>query len=213
MSTLILSGGGLGLRADAWPEALVWLAEREGPLLIASPASPDERQAQRLQQLLATAGRRAERSVELPVEPIAGSTVFLCGGDATELLRRPSRVASIRALLAADRVTVVADSASAMALGRRAASCTCSGHRIRVADGIGALGDWSVLAHADGEEDERLVALADPSLWGGGPRLALPTGAAVEVQPPDAVGAGEPTGLRFRPLPWSRRAPSSIAVR
>ena len=116
MSTLILSGGGLGLRADAWPEALAWLADREGPLLIASPASPDERQAQRLQQLLATAGRRAERSAELPAEPIAGSTVFLCGGDATELLRRPSRVASIRALLAADRVTVVADSASAMAL-------------------------------------------------------------------------------------------------
>ena len=54
MATLYLSGGGLGRSAHAWPEALHWLAAQPGPLLLASIASDDDRQARTLQQLLAT---------------------------------------------------------------------------------------------------------------------------------------------------------------
>jgi hypothetical protein len=104
----------------------------------------------------------------------------------------------------APNLTIVADSASAMALGRRAASCTCGGHAIRVTDGIGALGAWSVLAHAIGGNDERLTALADESLPNGGPRLALPVGAAVEVLGLGTRTSGEPGGLDFKSAPWSQ---------
>jgi hypothetical protein len=101
-------------------------------------------------------------------------------------------------------LTIIADSASAMALGRRAASCTCGGHAIRVIDGIGALGAWSILAHATGGNDERLADLADAALPNGGPRLALPTGAAVEVLGLGSRTSGEPGGLEFRSAPWSQ---------
>ncbi len=204
MATLYLSGGGLGRSAQAWPEALDWLAARPGPILLASLASDDDRQAQTLRALLAAAGGEAHLTEELPVEVTAPTTLFLCGGDATRLLEQPSRVAGLRRALAAPQLTIVADSASAMALGRRAASCTCGGHPIRVTDGIGALGAWSVLAHASGGSDERLVALADPTLPNGGPRLALPTGAAVEVLGFDAHRAGEPGAIDFRSTSWSR---------
>ena len=91
-----------------------------------------------------------------------------------------------------------------MALGRRAASCTCGGHPIRVTDGIGALGAWSILAHANGGNDERLADLADAALPNGGPRLALPTGAAVKVLGLGSRTSGEPGGLDFRSAPWSQ---------
>ena len=48
MATLYLSGGGLGRSAHAWPEALRWLAAQPGPLLLASIASDDDRQARTL---------------------------------------------------------------------------------------------------------------------------------------------------------------------
>ena len=143
-ATLYLSGGGLGARADAWPEALQWLAARSGDVALASLASHDTTQARSLQALLATRGKRAE------------------------VLRRwlddPAKY-------------IVADSASAMALGARAASCTCGGHAIRVIDGLDLLGGLSVLAHATGGDDPRLAAL------GNGRLLALPTRAAVEWRP------------------------------
>jgi hypothetical protein len=132
------------------------------------------------------------------------TTLFLCGGDATRLLDQPERVRELSAALALPDLTIVADSASAMALGRRAASCTCGGHAIRVIDGIGALGAWSILAHASGGGDERLAALADEALPNGGPRLALPVGAAVEVIGLGSRTSGEPGGLDFRSAPWSQ---------
>jgi hypothetical protein len=94
-------------------------------------------------------------------------------------------------------LTVVADSASAMALGRRAASCTCGGHPIRTVAGLGALGEWSILAHADGPHDSRIAALHDPETPGGGAQLALRTGEAVEV-------VGLPDTVRFERVSWSR---------
>ena len=59
-ATLYLSGGGLGARADAWPEALDWLAARVGGVAFASLASNDTTQARTLQALLAARGERAE---------------------------------------------------------------------------------------------------------------------------------------------------------
>jgi len=204
MATLYLSGGGLGRSAHAWPEALQWLAAQPGPLLLASIASDDDRQARTLQQLLATVGREATLINNLPQVITESTTLFLCGGDATRLLDQPERVRELTAALTLSDLTIVADSASAMALGRRAASCTCGGHAIRVIDGIGALGAWSVLAHASGGSDERLAALADAALPNGGPRLALPTGAAVEVIGLGSRMSGEPGGLDFRSAPWSQ---------
>ena len=77
-----------------------------------------------------------------------------------------------------------------MALGTRAASCTCGGHAIRVVDGLDLLGGLSVLAHAAGGDDPRLAAL------GAGPLLALPVRAAVEWRPHGDLPA----------LSWSRAA-------
>ncbi|MEI6156024.1 MAG: hypothetical protein WCP88_02340 [bacterium] len=204
MATLYLSGGGLGRSAHAWPEALRWLAAQPGPLLLASIASDDDRQARTLQQLLAAVGREATLITHLPQEAAEPTTLFLCGGDATGLLDQPERVRELTNALTLPNLTIVADSASAMALGRRAASCTCGGHPIRVIDGIGALGAWSVLAHASGGNDERLTDLADAALPNGGPRLALPTGAAVEVLGLGSRTSGEPGGLDFRSAPWSQ---------
>jgi hypothetical protein len=204
MATLYLSGGGLGRSAHAWPEALRWLAAQPGPLLLASIASDDDRQARTLQQLLAAVGREATLVGHLPKELTEPTTLFLCGGDATRLLDQVERVRELRSALTLQNLTIVADSASAMALGRRAASCTCGGHPIRVTDGIGALGAWSVLAHATGGNDERLADLADAALPNGGPRLALPTGAAVEVLGLGTRMSGEPGGLDFRSAPWSQ---------
>jgi hypothetical protein len=204
MATLYLSGGGLGRSAHAWPEALRWLAAQPGPLLLASIASDDDRQARTLQLLLANVGREATLVGHLPKELTEPTTLFLCGGDATRLLDQVERVRELRSALTLQNLTIVADSASAMALGRRAASCTCGGHPIRVTDGIGALGAWSVLAHATGGNDERLADLADAALPNGGPRLALPTGAAVEVLGLGTRMSGEPGGLDFRSAPWSQ---------
>jgi len=204
MATLYLSGGGLGRSAHAWPEALRWLAAQPGPLLLASIASDDDRQARTLQLLLTNVGREATLVGHLPKELTEPTTLFLCGGDATRLLDQVERVRELRSALTLQNLTIVADSASAMALGRRAASCTCGGHPIRVTDGIGALGAWSVLAHATGGNDERLVDLADAALPNGGPRLALPTGAAVEVLGLGSRMSGEPGGLDFRSAPWSQ---------
>lgn len=204
MATLYLSGGGLGRSAHAWPEALEWLAAQPGPLLIASIASDDDRQARTLQQLLAEVGREAILVEHLPQSVTGPTTLFLCGGDATRLLDQPDRVGELSAALTVPNLTIVADSASAMALGRRAASCTCGGHPIRVTDGIGALGAWSILAHAVGANDDRLSALADDALPYGGPRLALPTGAAVEVLGLGSRSSGEPGGLDFVSAPWSQ---------
>jgi aryl carrier-like protein len=203
MATLYLSGGGLGRSAHAWPEALRWLAAQPGPLLLASIASDDDRQARTLQLLLANVGREATLVGHLPKELTEPTTLFLCGGDATRLLDQVERVRELRSALTLQNLTIVADSASAMALGRRAASCTCGGHPIRVTDGIGALGAWSVLAHATGGNDERLADLADAALPNGGPRLALPTGAAVEVLGLGTRMSGEPGGLDCRSAPWS----------
>ena len=204
MATLYLSGGGLGRSAHAWPEALRWLAAQPGPLLLASIASDDDRQARTLQLLLANVGREATLVGHLPKELTEPTTLFLCGGDATRLLDQVERVRELRSALTLQNLTIFADSASAMALGRRAASCTCGGHPIRVTDGIGALGAWSVLAHAMGGNDERLTALADEALPNGGPRLALPVGAAVEVLGLGSRTSGEPGGLDFRSAPWSQ---------
>ena len=204
MATLYLSGGGLGRSAHAWPEALRWLAAQPGPLLLASIASDDDRQARTLQLLLTNVGREATLVGHLPKELTEPTTLFLCGGDATRLLDQVERVRELRSALTLQNLTIVADSASAMALGRRAASCTCGGHPIRVTDGIGALGAWSVLAHATGGNDERLADLADAALPNGGPRLALPTGAAVEVLGLGSRMSGEPGGLDFRSAPWSQ---------
>jgi hypothetical protein len=204
MATLYLSGGGLGRSAHAWPEALRWLAAQPGPLLLASIASDDDRQARTLQLLLANVGREATLVGHLPKELTEPTTLFLCGGDATRLLDQVERVRELRSALTLQNLTIVADSASAMALGRRAASCTCGGHPIRVIDGIGALGAWSVLAHAFGGNDERLAALADNELPNGGPRLALPDGAAVEVLGLGSRESGEPGGLDFRSATWSQ---------
>ena len=204
MATLYLSGGGLGRSAHAWPEALRWLAAQPGPLLLASIASDDDRQARTLQLLLANVGREATLVGHLPKELTEPTTLFLCGGDATRLLDQVERVRELRSALTLQNLTIVADSASAMALGRRAASCTCGGHPIRVTDGIGALGAWSVLAHATGGNDERLADLADAALPNGGPRLALPTGSAVEVLGLGSRMSGEPGGLDFRSAPWSQ---------
>jgi hypothetical protein len=204
MATLYLSGGGLGRSAHAWPEALRWLAAQPGPLLLASIASDDDRQARTLQLLLANVGREATLVGHLPKELTEPTTLFLCGGDATRLLDQVERVRELRSALTLQNLTIIADSASAMALGRRAASCTCGGHPIRVIDGIGALGAWSILAHATGGNDERLADLADDALPNGGPRLALPTGAAVEVLGLGTRMSGEPGGLDFRSAPWSQ---------
>jgi len=204
MATLYLSGGGLGRSAHAWPEALQWLAAQPGTLLLASIASDDDRQARTLQQLLANVGREATLISHLPQDSAEPTTLFLCGGDATRLLGQPERVRELRSALTAPNLTIVADSASAMALGRRAASCTCGGHAIRVTSGIGALGSWSVLAHAIGGNDERLADLADAALPNGGPRLALPVGAAVEVLGLGSRTSGEPGGLDFRSTSWSQ---------
>ena len=204
MATLYLSGGGLGRSAHAWPEALRWLAAQPGPLLLASIASDDDRQARSLQQLLAAVGREATLISHLLQESTEPTTLFLSGGDATRLLDQPERVRELTNALTLQNLTIIADSASAMALGRRAASCTCGGHPIRVTDGIGALGAWSVLAHATGGNDERLADLADAALPNGGPRLALPTGAAVEVLGLGSRMSGEPGGLDFRSAPWSQ---------
>jgi aryl carrier-like protein len=204
MANLYLSGGGLGRSAHAWPEALRWLAAQPGPLLLASIASDDDRQARTLQLLLANVGREATLVGHLPKELTEPTTLFLCGGDATRLLDQVERVRELRSALTLQNLTIIADSASAMALGRRAASCTCGGHPIRVIDGIGALGAWSILAHATGGNDERLADLADAALPNGGPRLALPTGAAVEVLGLGTRMSGEPGGLDFRSAPWSQ---------
>jgi hypothetical protein len=85
-----------------------------------------------------------------------------------------------------------------MALGRRAASCTCGGHAIRTVTGLAVLGTWSILAHADGPDDARIAALRDPDVAGGGEQLALLTGEAVEV-------LGLPGAVRFERLDWSAR--------
>ncbi len=196
MARLILSGGGLGPRADAWPEALDWLATAEAPVQLASLASHDERQARTLLGLLAARGCAAQLFIGDEDDPTSG-TIFLCGGDATLLASDSQRAARLRRWIQQPGLTVVADSASAMALGRRAASCTCGGHPIRTVGGLGALGAWSILAHADGPNDARLAALRDPELSDGGAQLALRTGEAVEV-------LGLPDEVRFQKLSWSR---------
>lgn len=196
MARLFLSGGGLGLRADAWPEALDWLATAPAPLHLASLASHDLRQAQTLATLLGQRGRVVEILSPGSSDPSHG-TVFLCGGDATLLAGDRSRSTQLLRWIERPSMTVVADSASAMALGRRAASCTCGGHPIRTVAGLGALGEWSILAHADGPHDARMAALHDPETPGGGAQLALRTGEAVEV-------VGLPDAVRFERVSWSR---------
>ena len=197
MGRLILSGGGFGVRVSAWPEALDWLAASPAPISIASLASNDERQARTLVRLLAERGCEATLFSSGDSD-LTNGTVFLCGGDATLLASNSKRAALLRRWIAEPNLTVIADSASAMALGRRAASCTCGGHAIRTVVGIGALGVWSILAHADGPDDARIAALRDPELAGGGEQLALQTGEAVEV-------LGLPDAVRFERLDWSAR--------
>jgi hypothetical protein len=194
-ATLYLSGGGLGARADAWPEALDWLAARAGGVAFASLASNDTTQARVLQALLAARGERAEVLSADADGPESAATIFLCGGDATLLAGDRDRAEKVRRWLDDPSKCLVADSASAMALGARAASCTCGGHPIRVVDGLDLLGGLSVLAHATGGDDPRLTAL------GNGPLLGLPTGAAVEWRPD-----GD-----FPRLPWSRA--TAVTVR
>jgi hypothetical protein len=194
-ATLYLSGGGLGARADAWPEALDWLAARAGGVAFASLASNDTTQARVLQALLAARGERAEVLSADADGPESAATIFLCGGDATLLAGDRDRAEKVRRWLDDPSKCLVADSASAMALGARAASCTCDGHPIRVVDGLDLLGGLSVLAHATGGDDPRLTAL------GNGPLLGLPTGAAVEWRPD-----GD-----FPRLPWSRA--TAVTVR
>ena len=197
MGRLILSGGGFGVRVSAWPEALDWLAASPAPISIASLASHDERQADALVRLLAERGCEATLFSARDSD-LTNGTIFLCGGDATLLASDSARAALLRRWIAEPSLTVIADSASAMALGRRAASCTCGGHAIRTVAGIGALGAWSILAHADGPDDARIAALRDPEVAGGGEQLALQTGQAVEV-------LGLPDAVRFERLDWSAR--------
>jgi hypothetical protein len=194
---LILSGGGFGVRVSAWPEALGWLAAAPAPISIASLASHDERQADALVRLLAERGCEATLFSSGDSDQTNG-TIFLCGGDATLLASDSARAALLRRWIAEPGLTVIADSASAMALGRRAASCTCGGHAIRTVAGLAALGPWSILAHADGPDDVRIAALRDPDVAGGGEQLALQTGEAVEV-------FGLPDAVRFERLDWSAR--------
>jgi len=194
---LILSGGGFGVRVSAWPEALDWLAAAPAPVRLASLASHDEHQAHTLIKLLAERGCDAQHFSMGDDHPTNG-TVFLCGGDATLLASDSARAALLRRWIAEPGLTVIADSASAMALGRRAASCTCGGHAIRTVAGLGALGAWSILAHADGPDDARIAALRDPDVAGGGEQLALQTGEAVEV-------LGLPDAVHFERLDWSAR--------
>ena len=197
MGRLILSGGGFGVRVSAWPEALDWLAASPAPISIASLASNDEHQAHTLVRLLADRGCDAQLFLSGGSDLTSG-TVFLCGGDATLLASDSARAALLRRWIAEPNLTVIADSASAMALGRRAASCTCGGHAIRTVAGLAALGTWSILAHADGPDDARIAALRDPDVAGGGEQLALQTGEAVEV-------LGLPDAVRFERLDWSAR--------
>lgn len=197
MGRLILSGGGFGVRLSAWPAALDWLAASPAPIRIASLASHDEHQASQLKLLLAARGSEAELN-SAAVSDLTAGTVFLCGGDATLLVADSHRAALLRRWIAEPRLTVIADSASAMALGRRAASCTCAGHAIRTVAGLAELGAWSVLAHADGPHDARLAALRDPEITGGGEQLALQSGEAVEV-------LGLPDAVRFERMDWSVR--------
>lgn len=197
MARLILSGGGLGIRADAWPEALDWLAGAPAPLSLASLASRDARQATTLAALLGARGVNVQLLKPGASDPTQG-TIFLCGGDATLLATDAQRAAQLRRWIAHPDLTVIADSASAMALGRLAASCTCGGHPIRTVVGLGLLGEWSVLAHAEGPDDPRLVALQEPGWPGGGRQLPLRTGEAVEV-------LGDATVPRFERVSWSRR--------
>ena len=197
MGRLILSGGGFGVRVSAWPEALDWLAASPAPISIASLASQDELQAHTLVTLLAKRGCEATLFSMGDTSPSNG-TIFLCGGDATLLASDSTRAALLRRWIAEPGLTVIADSASAMALGRRAASCTCGGHAIRTVAGLAALGAWSILAHADGPDDVRIAALHDLEVAGGGEQLALQTGEAVEV-------LGLPDGVRFERLDWSAR--------
>jgi hypothetical protein len=194
---LILSGGGFGVRVNAWSEALGWLAAAPAPIIIASLASHDEHQADALMRLLAERGCEATLFSSGDRRPTNG-TIFLCGGDATLLASDSARAALLRRWIAEPGLTVIADSASAMALGRRAASCTCGGHAIRTVAGLAALGAWSILAHADGPDDARIAALHDPEVAGGGEQLALQTGEAVEV-------LGLPDAVRFERLDWSAR--------
>ena len=197
MGRLILSGGGFGVRVNAWPEALGWLATSPAPIIIASLASHDEHQAEALVRLLAERGCEATLFSIGDTSPSNG-TIFLCGGDAMLLASDSARAALLRRWIAEPGLTVIADSASAMALGRRAASCTCGGHAIRTVAGLGALGAWSILAHADGPHDARIAALRDPEFAGGGEQLALQTGEAVEV-------LGLHDAVRFERLDWSAR--------
>ena len=197
MGRLILSGGGFGVRVNAWSEALGWLAAAPAPIIIASLASHDEHQADALMRLLAERGCEATLFSSGDRRPTNG-TIFLCGGDATLLASDSARAALLRRWIAEPGLTVIADSASAMALGRRAASCTCGGHAIRTVAGLAALGAWSILAHADGPDDARIAALHDPEVAGGGEQLALQTGEAVEV-------LGLPDAVRFERLDWSAR--------
>ena len=197
MARLILSGGGLGVRADAWPEALDWLARAPAPLSLASLASRDDRQATTLATLLGARGVAVQLLTTGAPDPTQG-TIFLCGGDATMLATDAERAAQLKRWIAHPDLTVIADSASAMALGRLAASCTCGGHPIRTVAGLGLLGEWSVLAHAEGRDDPRLEALREPGRPGGGAQLPLRTGEAVEV-------LGELSAPRFERMSWSRR--------
>lgn len=197
MARLILSGGGLGIRADAWPEALEWLANAPSPLVLASLASRDEQQATVLASLLGARGVAVQLFKPGASDPTEG-TIFLCGGDATLLATDAARAAQLRRWVAQPDLTVIADSASAMALGRFAASCTCGGHPIRTVAGLGLLGEWSVLAHAEGPDDSRLAALRDSGRPEGGRQLPLRTGEAVEV-------LGDVSDPRFGRMSWSRR--------
>jgi len=196
MAHLYLSGGGFGVHSQAWPEALAWLASHRGEIGLASLASDETRQAEMLQATLAARGRIAHL-IPLGDAGESYSTIFLCGGDATRLAGDPQRRAALERWLARDDLTLVADSAAAMAMGRRAASCTCGGHPIRVIDGLALLGDWSVLAHASGPDDPRLTELADGQRSDSGRQLALPTGAAVEVLMDNGTVA-------LRSVAWSR---------
>ena len=104
MGRLILSGGGFGVRVNAWPEALGWLAAAPAPISIASLASHDERQADALVRLLAERGCEATLFSSGDSD-LTNGTIFLCGGDATLLASDSARAALLRRWIAEPRLT------------------------------------------------------------------------------------------------------------
>jgi hypothetical protein len=104
MATLYLSGGGLGRSAQAWPEALHWLAAQPGPLLLASIASDDDRQARTLQQLLAAVGREATLISHLPQESTEPTTLDLLVHYASDMYAWGSLLLQVVAMPQSDWV-------------------------------------------------------------------------------------------------------------